>query len=379
MVLLTLAAVSGVLVYGMIAALLGTILPELSKKLNLTPAQMGRIALAQAVGLVLASIAVGPLIGMAGKKVALVLALAIVGFGLFSLPRSGSFGAVAGMMMTIGFGGGIIVAGANSLTGEMGNEMTEMTKTNLLNSFFGLGGLLTPFIAANLFKGDSKKLLGLIFVVTMVSLLLCAVGPLPGAPAEAGAAFAGAGDVLGSGAFWLVSLLFFFYIACEVGVWNWLVQHLVAQGIPEKSALNALSLGFALGLLLGRLLVVPFLPKDLSPVQVTLGAAVLMAITTYLMLQASSATMAAGMVFVAGLAMAPVFPNCIAITLTLFKGNPTALGLALVFGWMGLAVSSPIIGALGGGDTKKLKTALLVLPAMSVVMIGISFVLMGRA
>ncbi|MBY0375369.1 MAG: MFS transporter, partial [Bryobacteraceae bacterium] len=256
MVLLTLAAVSGVLVYGMIAALLGTILPELSKKLNLTPAQMGRIALAQAVGLVLASIAVGPLIGMAGKKVALVLALAIVGFGLFSLPRSGSFGAVAGMMMTIGFGGGIIVAGANSLTGEMGNEMTEMTKTNLLNSFFGLGGLLTPFIAANLFKGDSKKLLGLIFVVTMVSLLLCAVGPLPGAPAEAGAAFAGAGDVLGSGAFWLVSLLFFFYIACEVGVWNWLVQHLVAQGIPEKSALNALSLGFALGLLLGRLLVV---------------------------------------------------------------------------------------------------------------------------
>jgi fucose permease len=374
--LLVLAAVSGVLVYGMVAALLGTILPELSKRLNLTPAQMGRIALAQAVGLVLASIVVGPLIGIAGKKIALVIALAILTFGLFSLPRSKGFGAVAGMLFVIGFGGGIIVAGANSLTGDMGEGMSEMTKTNLLNSFFGLGGLLTPFIAANLFKGDSAKLLNLIATLTVVSLVLFAVGPIPG-PMGGGDAFGGAGAVLGTGAFWLVSLLFFLYIACEVGVWNWLVQHLVAQGLPEKSALNVLSLGFALGLLLGRLLVVPFLPKDLSPVQVTLGAGVLMAITTFAMLQVRGAGAAAGAVFVGGLAMAPVFPNAIAITNTTFQGNPTALGLALVFGWMGLAVSSPIIGALGGRDTKKLKTALLVLPVMSVLIVGVSALLLG--
>lgn len=374
--LLVLAAVSGVLVYGMVAALLGTILPELSKRLKLTPTEMGRIALAQAVGLVLASIVVGPLIGIAGKKIALVIALAILTFGLFSLPRSTSFGSVAGMLSVIGFGGGIIVAGANSLTGDMGSGMSEMTKTNLLNSFFGLGGLLTPFIAANLFKGNSAKLLNLIASLTVVSLVLFAIGPIPG-PMGGGDAFGGAGAVLGSGAFWLVSLLFFLYIACEVGVWNWLVQHLVAQGLPEKSALNVLSLGFALGLLLGRLLVVPFLPKDLSPVQVTLGAGVLMAITTFAMLQVRGAGAAAGAVFVGGLAMAPVFPNAIAITNTTFQGNPTALGLALVFGWMGLAVSSPIIGALGGHDTRKLKTALLVLPVMSVLIVGVSVLLLG--
>jgi fucose permease len=376
--LLLIAAASGVLVYGMIAALLGTILPELSKKLSLGPAQMGRIALSQAVGLVLASIAVGPMIGLTGKQITLVAALAIVGFGLFSLPRSKSFGGVATMMFVIGFGGGIIVAAANSLTDNMGNEMSAMLKTNILNSFFGLGGLLTPFLAANLLKGDSNKLLTLITAVTAISLVLCLIG-LGGLPGPTGGdPFAGAGQVLGNGSFWLVSLLFFFYIACEVGVWNWLVQHLVAQGIPEKNALNVLSLGFALGLLLGRLVVVPLLPKDLSPVQVTLGAAVLMMITTFLMLQVKSPTAAAATVFVGGLAMAPVFPNCIAITLTMFQ-NPTALGLALVFGWLGLAVSSPIIGALGGGDTKKLKTALLVLPAMSAVMIAISLVLLGAA
>jgi hypothetical protein len=40
-----------------------------------------------------------------------------------------------------------------------------------------------------------------------------------------------------------------------VGVWNWLAQHLIAQGIPESRALNILSLGFALGLLIGRVAV----------------------------------------------------------------------------------------------------------------------------
>ncbi|MCS7025393.1 MAG: MFS transporter [Bryobacteraceae bacterium] len=375
--LLILAAVSGVLIYGMVAALLGTILPELSKRLQLTPKQMGRIALSQALGLVLASIVVGPLIGLAGKKIALVVALAIVTFGLLSLPRSKSFGTVASMLFVIGFGGGIIVAGANSLTADMGAGMSEMTKTNLLNSFFGLGGLLTPFIAANLFKGDSAKLLNLIAALAGVSLVLCAVGPVPG-PVGSGDAFGGAGAVLATGAFWLVSLLFFLYIACEVGVWNWLVQHLVAQGLPEKSALNVLSLGFALGLLLGRLLIVPFLPKDLSPVQVTLGAGVLMALTTYGMLQVRSATAAAAAVFIGGLAMAPVFPNAIAITNMTFQSNPTALGLALVFGWMGLAVSSPIIGALGGHDTRRLKTALLVLPVMSILIVGVSALLLGK-
>ena len=42
-------------------------------------------------------------------------------------------------------------------------------------------------------------------------------------------------------------------------MWNWLPRHLIAQGIPESKALNILSLGFALGLLMGRVAVSPIL------------------------------------------------------------------------------------------------------------------------
>ena len=37
---------------------------------------------------------------------------------------------------------------------------------------------------------------------------------------------------------WLFSVFLFFYVACEVGVWNWLAQHLIAQGIAESRALE---------------------------------------------------------------------------------------------------------------------------------------------
>ena len=52
------AAILAIFVYGMIAAMLGTILPDLSKRFNLTPKQNGNIALAQAIGLIIASVSV---------------------------------------------------------------------------------------------------------------------------------------------------------------------------------------------------------------------------------------------------------------------------------------------------------------------------------
>ena len=47
----------------------------------------------------------------------------------------------------------------------------------------------------------------------------------------------------------------------------------------------------------------------------------------------------------------------------------TAQGVAISSGWLGLAVSSRIIGSIAGGDPKRLKSALMVIPAASVVMI----------
>jgi fucose permease len=81
-------------------------------------------------------------------------------------------------------------------------------------------------------------------------------------------------------------------------------------------------------------------------------------------------------VFCAGVAMAPVFPTTLGITGDAFpQATATAMGIVITSGWIGLAVSSKIIGAVAGGDDKRLGTALLVLPAFSLLMVLVNLAL----
>lgn len=55
--------------------------------------------------------------------------------------------------------------------------------------------------------------------------------------------------------------------------------------------------------------------------------------------------------------------------------SATARGMVITFGFIGLAVSSRVIGAIAGDDPRRLKKALLLLPASSVIMIAINLAL----
>jgi MFS transporter, FHS family, glucose/mannose:H+ symporter len=371
---LILAAILAIFVYGMIAAMLGTILPGLSERFKLTPRQNGTIAFSQALGLMIASVGVGPLIDSQGKKIGLVLGLALIAAALGLLPRSRGFGAIVALLFLLGLGGGIVVTGANALVSDVA-ETRRATALNLVNLFFGLGGMATPFISANLLKRDTVKLCYAAGAFAVVALLVQLAAPIPGPNGTQSFVLADAGDVLGRPILFLLGLFLFLYVSCEVGIWNWLAQHLVAQGIPESRALNVLSLGFALGILLGRVAVSPIL-ISVSPQTVTLAASAAMALTTWLALRARGVTAAWISVFLAGVAMAPVFPTTLAIVGNAFpRMTGTAIGFAITCGWIGLAVSSRIIGAIAGGDPKRLRKALLVIPAFSVVMVGLSLVI----
>ena len=365
------AAILAIFVYGMIASVAGTIVPDVSKRLSLTPEQIGNVLLAQAVGLILASLLVGPLIDNKGKKTGLLLGFVLIVTGLFAVPNSTGYYMIMPFMLILGLGGGIIVTAANALVSDISEDRRAST-LNLLNLFFGLGGLATPLIGANLLNHNTIALCYLIAGLAAATLVLHVFTAMPPPTGERGFKFSEAGALLGRPALFLLSLQLFLYVACEVGVWNWLPQHLEAQGIAPSMALNILSLGFALGLLIGRVVVSRILVR-IPSATVTLIASVLMAITTFGMLQSNDAAVAAVLVFFAGVAMAPVFPTTLAMVGDAFpRMTGTAMGIAITSGWIGLAVSSRIIGAIAGTDPTRIKTALLVLPAASVVMIFVT-------
>jgi fucose permease len=373
---LVLAAVLAILAYGMIAAMLGTLLPGF----KMTPEQGGNVALAQAIGLIIASVSVGPLIDSRGKKTALLLGLSLAVIALFLLPVSGGYESTMALMFVLGLGGGMIVTGANALAGDI-NEVQRASTLNLLNMFFGLGGLLTPLIAGRLLSGNAVALCYLVAGLTGLTLLVHVATKMPAPVGERGFKLSEVGVILGSPPLYLLALFLFLYVACEVGVWNWLARHLIAQGVAEDQALTILSLGFALGLLAGRVVVARILRRIAAP-NVTLAASVLTTATTYLALQTSDPSVAWVTVFCAGVAMAPVFPTTLAMTADAFpNAKATAMGIVITSGWVGLAVSSKIVGAIAGGEDSRLKLALLVLPGFSLLMVIVNLVmrpLLGR-
>ena len=144
--------------------------------------------------------------------------------------------------------------------------------------------------------------------------------------------------------------------------------HLIAQGIPESRALNILSLGFALGLLIGRVGVSPILIR-VPAITVSLplrrdgdfhfsDAAAEQSFHRWQLWSSRRPLHGAG------------FPHHSRHRGYNFpRMTGTAIGFAITCGWIGLAVSSRIIGFIAGGDPRRLKRALLVIPASAVLMV----------
>jgi len=360
----------------MVSSMLGTINPGLANRFHLDNVQTGYLALAQGLGFVIASVLGGALMDRKGKKIGLLLGLGLVAAALFLLANAPGYTAIIVAMVGLGIGAGIILTGANALGSDV-SESKRAAILNFLNIFVGLGGLATPFVAGNLLSGDAVRVAYAGAIITSATFVLHLLTKMP-SPIRA---VSGVSSQTSSGVFrrpvlYVLALIIFLYTACEFGIWNWLVKYLISRGIQESSALNVLSLGFALGVLLGRVAIAPILLK-IPPLHVVLAAAVLMAITTYSVLQVSDPKMAAVAVFCSGLAMAPVFPTTLAVLANIFQqGTATAIGFTITCGFTGLTVSSPIIGWLSATNPGGLRTGLKVLPIFSIVIVGIILLLL---
>ena len=374
--LLLAAVVLSIFVYGVISSMLGSLLPTL----GFTGDQNGTLALTQATGLAIASFTSGPLIENRGKKTAMVAGLAALSTALWVMPgASGNFRMAAAFWFLLGIGGGMMATASNSLISDIGGARRSSI-LNSANLFFGLGLMVTPYLAAHVFESDVRGLCYFGAALASITLTLHALIRVPPPDHKQRFSVAEAVGLLKIPILRWFAVLAFLYVACEVGMSNWLVKYLIAKGVERDDALQILSLGFALGLLIGRI-AAWWILKHVTAANVALGGSVLMALSTlWVLLSGGNTTVVMAAVFCTGFAMGPVYPTVLGMVGDAFpKSTASAMGSVITCGWIGLAVSSRLIGAIAGANEGRLSQALFVFPLFSLAMIGVSFALRKAA
>ena len=423
---LMIIAFAGIFLYGLLAALPGSVLPTLERNQYLpNDSTVGTFLLINAIGAVLAYTISGPIIDRIGKKFALFFgsALVAVSMGGFALtvtkvPAASALFLIFGCALVLGLGANAIVAAGHALVADLASAWRN-SALNLLDICFGLGLASLPLVVQSL---QQRGGLGLIFwslagaTVILLCMVILAKFPRP-ALAEM-SNVSEAGHLLRNRSFLLLAIALFMYVGAEVSVGKWVVTFmerdariLASQGLnaahleslgrmtPDllndfferdpigyavaSYALRTLTL-FAMALLVGRLVssfVLGVLRVD-SVLLMTAGS-LLTTISLVIAFTASSAWTVRVGLMAAGFGMGPIFPTSVGLASFMMpKMAGTAMSIVMGVGFAGLLVIPPAVGYLSsavGGASGDVRTGLIVVIAASVVMLVLHVFLSLRA
>ena len=142
------AACSGMILFGIVIISLGSILPYIIDKFQLSESKAGILASTLPFGMLLGSLLFGPVIDRYGYKHILIVSSLLVALGIEGIVWSGSFLLVQAAFFILGFGGAVINGTTNALVSDISSESQAEKSANisLLGVFYGLGALGVPTI-----------------------------------------------------------------------------------------------------------------------------------------------------------------------------------------------------------------------------------------
>jgi MFS transporter, FHS family, glucose/mannose:H+ symporter len=306
-------AATGIFVFGIVMAVLGTLfgLPEMRARLQINLAEQGNLFFLLYVGIFLATLVTGPAIDVIGNKWILVASAALVAFAMAGFALAHSYAGAVMPAVLLGAGGGGLNTSTNALISDLyGDQRGPML--NILGTFYGVGALCIPLFAA--------VIAGRLSIVTQ--LLVCAalaaacaiVFPVlrfPEPRTHASFSWSDALKVVRYPGVLVLGFLLFCQSGNEASVGGWTSTYVAEAGFPARTATFILA-GYWASLMAGRLLGARLL-KSVSKERLVLasgsgaffGAAVLLT-------NRSAAVLIFGALII-GLSYAGIFPTVLAI------------------------------------------------------------------
>jgi MFS transporter, FHS family, glucose/mannose:H+ symporter len=333
---------------GIVMTLLGPMLPVFSRQWLLNDTQAGYLFVAQWVSATVGMYFSAIFVQRYGYRKTLMAGLALMVLGIAGL---GWAHWVLGMICVciFGAGTGVNTPAANLMTAEI-NPQRSAAALNLLNSSWGVGAMLCPFIVAAAVREHRTSffLYGLAAGLVALTIALASVGFAADEKQPAQPQSSSAPSSIWTWQLTLVAALFFLYVGTETAVGGWIASY--ARRIdPQAKSLWAIMPSFFWGtLLIGRVLA-PVVLRYLRASSLAKAGLTCAAFGVGILLAANSIAIVVIGAGVTGLGLASIFPINVSL-LPHWFGSSTRRSSGVIFsvsnfggaalGWLVGALSS---------------------------------------
>ena len=336
--MLFVSACAGILVFGIVLAILGTIfgLPAMRLRLQVSLAEQGTLILLLYLGIFVGSLFVGPLIDHLGNKSNLLAASLIVAAAMMVFAAAHSFLTASLAAILLGIGGGGLNTCTNVLVSDLYAERRG-PMLNLLGIFFGVGAISIPLMAASI---EGRFTIPQLFLFCAVLSALCALWyamiSFPAAKAKQSFSWVELLAVAKCHGVLLLAFILFCESGNEACIAGWTSTYVGVIGYSPRLATLILAAYWA-ALMASRMLAAKVL-QGVRKSQLILGVALLSLGGCAVLLSARSPIFLFAGTALVGLSYGPVFPTTLAIA-----GDRYSQGAGTVFG---LLFSIALIGGM---------------------------------
>ena len=343
---LTMASSAGIFIFGIIMAILGAILPQLTSLLHLDKAQAGNLFFFMNLGMLAASIVFGPLVDRFGFKIFLAGSSLLVSLSFVGLAFSGGYYAVLLSVIVLGLAGGVINGGSNALINDL-HPSRRAAALNFLGIFFGIGAMLIPLII-----GTFLHQLGLRSVILMaaglslIPFVLFSIFYFPRPKQPQGFPLKEIKKIASSRLLWLGAFILFFESGNEFAIGGWLTTFLQEKfqlGLGQAALILS---GYWFFLMVGRL-TFPLLNRWLKRDTIVFISAALALVSVSGWLLSPLKGLAVVFSLLTGYGLAAIYPTTLAVIGDEFPAfSGTAFSLAISTGLVGGMISPWLVGQL---------------------------------
>ena len=336
---------TGIFLFGVSMVIIGSTLPVLKERFGMSDVEAGGLFSILPLGLLVGSVAFGPIADKYGYRWVLAVASVLLSLGFLGIAHAGSVNLLRICIFLFGIGGGVMNGASSALVSDLSEKEKKITNLTWLGAFFGIGAFFMPMALSVIDKAYHTLVIDVACVLSLLIAILFAVIAYPVTIQKDKISFRLIPVFFKNKLFIAICLYLFFQCAFEAIVNNWTVSYFLDLNVNEDKALYAFS-SSVLGMIVMRVLTGSVLKKMRFNQLMGLALFILAIGLILLILPTPYYLKVAGM-FLIGSGLAPGFPVMLGTAGELFKEvSATAFSFAMLVALIGNTLINYTTGVL---------------------------------